>query len=343
IGYDWLYKDLAGEARDQIKHAIIEKGIRPSLESKNTGFLKVKNNWNQVCNAGIAYGAIAIMEDEPLLASTIINRAIKSIQLPMEDYAPDGAYPEGYNYWGYGTSFNVLFINALEQIAGTDFNLSNQKGFMATADYYLHMSGPTGQPFNYSDATASKELEPAMFWFANKRKDPSLLLAEQNAIRKTNTKGLIDNRLLPALLIWSIGKTNKDATPATLNWIGGGKTPVSLMRSSWTDPGAVFIGIKGGSADASHAHMDIGSFVMESDGVRWAIDPGMQEYESLESKGLNIFKGGVDSDRWKVYRNTNYIHNTLTVDSQLQQLKGKAEIISSSVKQVFPFAVIDLK
>ena len=32
--------------------------------------------------------------------------------------------------------------------------------------------------------------------------------------------------------------------------------------------------------------MDVGSFVFDSDGVRWAMDFGQQEYESLESKTL---------------------------------------------------------
>ncbi len=45
------------------------------------------------------YGALAIYEQQPELALQIINRGITTIQLPMKDYMPDGAYPEGYGYW----------------------------------------------------------------------------------------------------------------------------------------------------------------------------------------------------------------------------------------------------
>ena len=176
IGYDWLYDNLTPASRAIIKDAILKKGLEPSLDPKYNSWLKVENNWNQVCNAGMTYGAMAIYEDEPALAGQIINRAIESIVLPMKDYAPDGAYPEGYGYWGYGTSFNVMFISAVEKLFKKDFGLSEMPGFLKTAGYLENMTGPSGNPFNYSDAGSKGGLNPAMFWFATKLKDPSLLM-----------------------------------------------------------------------------------------------------------------------------------------------------------------------
>jgi hypothetical protein len=147
IGYDWLYPQLPASSRSLIKAAIIEKGLKPSMDSRYNSWLSVTHNWNQVCNAGMTYGAIAIYEDEPQLAKNIINRAIQTIVLPMEDYSPDGAYPEGYGYWGYGTSFNVMFISAVEKLFGKDFGLSSKPGFLATARYLENMTGPIRQPF----------------------------------------------------------------------------------------------------------------------------------------------------------------------------------------------------
>lgn len=100
IGYDWLYDQLSEESRNTIKEAILKKRLEPSLNTKHNNWLKALHNWDQVCNAGMAYGAMAIYEDQPLIARQIINRAIETIALPMKDYAPDGVYPEGYGYWG---------------------------------------------------------------------------------------------------------------------------------------------------------------------------------------------------------------------------------------------------
>ncbi len=174
IGYDWLYDDLSLSSRNIIKEAILKKGIEPSLEAKSNSWLKATHNWNQVCNAGMTYGALAIYEDKPELASQIIDRAIGSIKLPMEDYKPDGAYGEGYGYWGYGTSFNLMFLSAIEKAFGSDFGLSNTEGFFKTATYLQNMVGSTGKTFNYSDAgSGNGGLNPAMFWFAKKTKNNS--------------------------------------------------------------------------------------------------------------------------------------------------------------------------
>jgi hypothetical protein len=81
---------------------------------------------------------------------------------------------------------------------------------------------------------------------------------------------------------------------------------------------------------------------MESHGVRWAADFGMQDYESLESKGIRLFGRTQDAERWKVFRLNNYVHNTLTIDNQLQLVKGYARIDRHSDKAGFAFAISDI-
>ena len=46
--------------------------------------------------------------------------------------------------------------------------------------------------------------------------------------------------------------------------------------------------------------------------------------------------------RWSVFRLNNFSHNTLTIDSKLQVVKGVANIDKSSAKPVFMYAVSDL-
>lgn len=343
LGYDWLHDDLSAESRAKLREAILKKGLEPSLDPKHNGWLNATHNWNQVCNAGMTFGALAIHEDQPDLASRIVNRAIESVVKPMNDYAPDGAYPEGYGYWGYGTSFNVLLISALEKALGSDFGLTKQPGFLPTARYLQHMTGPSGQSFNYSDAGTGGSLQPAMFWFAQKQNDPSLLWVEKSRLSEGNGSDLVDNRLLPAALIWG-GQMNlaRIPEPATTVWTGGGPSPVALMRSSWTDPAGVYLGLKAGSASVNHAHMDAGSFVMEADGVRWAMDFGMQNYESLESKGIQLFGRTQDAQRWSVFRYSNRVHNTLTINDELQRVKGYAPLTHSSDSPAFKSATTDL-
>lgn len=340
IGYDWLYNDLPASSRNIIKQAILKNGIEPSLNTKYNYWLKATNNWNQVCNTGMALGAIATYEDHPDLSLQIINRSIKAVALPMKQYEPDGGYPEGYGYWSYGTTYNVLLISALESAFGKDFGLTGKGSFMKTASFLQSMTAPSGRPFNFSDAGKGAEFNPALFWFANRLHNPSLLWVTKQQLA-TNIS--LSSRFLPAAMFWGNGIAVSNATaPVNTVWVGQGVTPVALMRTSWTDPNAIYVGFKGGSPSESHAHMDEGSFVMEADGIRWAMDLGMQNYESLESKGIDLWNMSQSSPRWKVLRYNNKMHNTLTLSNSLQNVKGKASIISRSADVRFMNAVADL-
>jgi hypothetical protein len=341
IGYDWLYNVLPTSSKETIRAAILKKGVDPSLNDKYNWFLKSEYNWNQVCNAGMLYGVLAIYEDIPELSKLIISRAIESIKLPMDNYAPDGAYPEGYGYWDYGTSFNIMFLSAIEKLFGTDYGLSESQGFMKTAGYMENMVTPLKLNYNYSDCGDGAGFNPAMFWFANKLNDLSLLWSEKGFIQKDRLH--TGNRLLPAVLIWGSNVKFADIQPPKeMVWTGQGINPVIMMRTSWTDTKAIYLGFKGGTASSNHAHMDVGSFIMEAGGVRWASDFGMQDYHSLESKGIDLWNNKQNSSRWQIFRYNNFSHNTLTIDNKLHAVEGYADIRSYSSNPEFMNAISDL-
>jgi len=342
IGYDWLYDALSADARKIIADAILQKGLDASMNTTYAWYKTATHNWNQVCNAGITFGALAIYDEMPELSKYVIDNAIESIKLPMADYAPDGGYPEGYSYWDYGTTFNVLFISAIEKIFGTDFGLAESSAFLKTARFQQNMTGATHLCYNFCDCGLGGSLSPAMFWFASKLKDPSLLWNEKYYIE--NKPVPLGERILPALLLWGSELNFNDIQPPKdLLWSGHGITPVALMRTSWTDPKAIFAGFKGGTGSSNHAHLDAGSFVMEANGVRWAADFGMQDYNSLETKGVDLWNRSQNSQRWEVFRYNNFVHNTLTVDGQLHRVNGHADIIATSSTPDYISATVQLQ
>lgn len=318
IGYDWLYDCLRGDSKKMIMESIIDKGFGPSKDKRYNWFLKSSNNWNQVCNAGMALGALSIFEDVPDESSFMIERALQTLGSCVEGYAPDGNYPEGYNYWGYGTTFNVFLIAALESALGTDAGLCDYPGFIESAKYMLYMAGTTGLAFNFSDARETKQSFPAQFWFAYHQDDASLLWNELEFLKDSCSRFTAEEeRFLPLSLIYgSRIDMDKVVQPKEKMWHGNGKTPVVLVRTDWEYGKGCYLGIKGGKARESHGHMDAGSFVFEAMGVRWAQDMGMQEYNSLEEKGVNLWDSSQDGQRWDVFRYNNFVHNTLTVNGK---------------------------
>jgi len=340
IGYDWLHDDLPQASRLTIRQAILEKGLEPSL--KNKGWARGHNNWNQVCNGGITLGALAIMEDKPDLALKLVHRAVNGVQVVMKYYEPDGAYPEGPGYWVYGTSYNVVLLAALESALGTDFNLSKAPGFARGASYYQHVTGPTGWYFNYPDSGSRGGFQPAVFWFAQKYGQPSLAWHQHQLWKDAlahGTSSLVRSRFAPLILCW---RADKQAVPKDLYWRGRGSNPVAMFRTSWTDQDATYLAIKGGSPGVSHGHMDVGSFVLDAEGVRWAVDLGPESYHKIESRGMNLWGRSQGGERWRIFRYNNLSHNTLVVDGKHQMVSGNAPIVRFSKARSFPHVVFDM-
>ena len=339
IGLDWLYPSLSGSSRDAIAQAIINKGLLPSLNPENSKWLEFANNWNQVCNAGMVFGALAVNDRIPDLAMNILRRSIKSITTAMRVYEPDGGYPEGYGYWTYGTTFNVMMISALEKEVGPGVIPLNA-GFLKTGYYLRHMAGPSGQNFNYSDNHPVVPLNPAMFWFARKNNDPSLLFNEMRLLRES--RHLHRVRELPTVMLWAIGiDFNQGAAPKELVWVGKGQNQAATLRSDWSDE-ALFLGLKAGSPRYPHGHMDAGSFVFDALGERWATDLPPQNYHSLEKEGLRIWRTKQDSDRWRVFRLSNHSHSTITINDQPLIVDAEAQIELISDRPEFMSCVSDL-
>ncbi|AWW29053.1 heparinase [Echinicola strongylocentroti] len=343
IGYDWLYPVMSERERRLIKEAIVQKGLKPSYDEKYNRFLQLDNNWNQVCNAAMVWGALAIYDEEPILAEKTIARAVSSAMKPIKKYGDHGGFAEGPMYWTYGTTYHVLMLEAL---AGAYWNTRiplYSEGFLRSGQFFLNMIANSGRAFNWSDALEKHCLNPAIFWLANKTGDSSLLWNEKKILENRDYHGLVTSRFLPMVLLFGAGRSPEDiSAPSSRLWTGSGDNEVVTMRTSWEDPSGIFLGFKLGNAQEHHAHMDMGAFVMEAEGVRWAKDLGMQDYHSLSSKKVNLWDSSQDGGRWTVFRYNNHGHNTLTLDDSLMDVRGQAKLLRSSDSEGFQYAIGDL-
>lgn len=335
IGYDWLYHELGEEDRTTIRQAIVEKGLKPGF--RGGWWVTKANNWNPVCHGGLAIGALAVAEDAPGPAERTLARSLEHLPIALHEYGPDGAYPEGPGYYQYGTTYMVLALAALESACGTSFGLAESPGFLQSPGYHLHVTGPFGRYFRYYDMSDTHyDMLPAMHWFARRTGDASLLWWEQPAftaflasdgedLDPTNRK----QRFVPLVLLWGLPTGGDRIAPASNHWIGHGPCPVAMHRSSWSDPDASFVAIKGGSVSNNHSHMDMGTFAVDMLGERWAEDLGKEKYNKLEQQGLDIWDRGQGSDRWRVFRHSAPAHNVLVVDDQELLAEPHASIIAS--------------
>jgi hypothetical protein len=105
------------------------------------------------------------------------------------------------------------------------------------------------------------------------------------------------------------------------------------MRSDWTGRNAWFVGFKGGDDAANHAHLDLGTFVLDALGQRWAMELGSDDYN---------LPGYFGAQRWSYYRLRTEGQNTLTMDGQNQPVKSAAPIIEFASHPNWASAIADL-
>jgi hypothetical protein len=117
---------------------------------------------------------------------------------------------------------------------------------------------------------------------------------------------------------------------------------VATFRSSWTDPSALFVAVKAGTPSASHAHLDIGSFILDAMGERWSLDLGMQDYNELEQRGFDLWGNKQGAQRWTLFRYHNQGHSTLVVNGAEQVIASRAPISSFSDAPNDRHATIDM-
>lgn len=339
---DWVGSDLPAATVEKAKAALIELGIMPSYNKEgNVGWINGNNNWNQVCHGGMIAASIVIAEKDPELAAKTISRALEGMPHALEEYGPDGVYPEGSTYWGYGTSFTVLTAAMFESAFGTDFGLANYPALKESADFRLWSNAPSGWYFNFADCgdRRSENGDITLAWFGTKTGN-SIYFERDRFLRDPKEMGELA-RYAGAGLVWlsQFKETTKKELPEA--WKGGGDNPVVFFRGSGANTRQYYFGGKGGRGSVNHGNMDVGSFVFELDGVRWVVDPGNQSYHELEKTGFNLWGRCQECERWTLLTKNNYGHSTITVNDALHNVDGYSDFIDFKAGSQ-PQATIDM-
>lgn len=323
-GYDWLYPSLTTAQRAMCEQAIIDKALKPAkgIYDKGGWWSKPGNNWSQVCGAGIALAAAAVAGHDQGLSEELFGRGVKLVTGCAKFYEPDGMYPEGPGYWQYGTNFHVMLLAACP---GLDWPVEDTPILRKAGDSIMQLTSPSRMTFNFADAGAGHEApSAAQCWLATHYQDgPQAREVREHLTQALDLgKGRISgDRYFPLAVLWLPAAATAGPAPPTAAVFGGDQA-VAMFRTGW-DADATWLAIKGGTPTTNHSHMDVGSFVYDSHGIRWLHDLGSDNYNMPDYFG---------NKRWTYFRLQNRSHNTLEIAGQLQNARSKpCPIIDSTL------------
>ncbi|WVR05880.1 hypothetical protein IAU60_002906 [Kwoniella sp. DSM 27419] len=329
IGYDWLYDFWTDEQRDAIMWSILNLGLRLGHDAlsgassasgynwwagSQTGNPMVDGNWNCVINGGLTQAAIAIMGRDPtgLAQQTLDLTVPDAYNNCFQGAFSDGTWAETPNYWYFGTTGAAEMVNALISAYGDDRGLSaSNPGFNLTSVYHMYVQGMTSL-FDYGDHGPNKYSATAnsLILFANVFNTPRYALYQRDH----------HDAAEPWSMFWY-----DPATDGT--WWDGlaldhhfddPRGQWATARSSWSDNSGTYWAMKASelTGHQTHGDLDVGDFVLDAMGQRWAGELGSGQYLST-----GYFSSEAqDSQRWLYYRKRTEGQNTLLINNENQNV-----------------------
>lgn len=343
IAYDWLFDALPETTRKIIKGSIYKNSISNVLREYEKGgpgsWAKRETNWNVVCNTGMTLGALAVAEDYPEEAETILKNAAHYMPNCLKHFAPDGVCYEGPAYWGYTNSYLSLYLKAVNDNGGDQGGIGQLPGVSRTALFYKRTLTPSGQRFNFGNASTEEVMNtPAFFFFSRKYQQPEVAEWFRKEIEKTIKQNQPIHQLFFLSLPWfnPASPTQNENIPS-LEVYHNSINDLVVLNGNRKEKGSVFLVAKGGLPNQAHQQMDCGTFIIESDSVCWTEDLGADDYALP-----GFWDGKPGGDRWKYFRNNNFSHNTLNIDRQPQYANGKAFVCEENTRTAHPYARLNL-
>ncbi len=351
LGYYFHRHQMSATQRGQVIGRLMEAGVRPTVRQLDTLFGKgqPQSNWTGVTLGGLLATA-TLLANDPYLppdfadqSALIYESYAKYIPGILDRLEADGVWDESVSYFNYMGRYLSLSLQLFNEVTGKRHPIVRDGRLVAGANFAVTMTGPNDlKPFNFADGSAVVHHLLAQYLGLTVQRQRGLAeLARRNLV-KIMDRNLLDVEFLPLALLWyqpvnPRALINKPLMKVFRNTKGD----FFAARSSWTDPGALFVAGKGGSAQFSHAQLDMGSFVIEGNGERWVDDLGRDSY-SLENYfyATPNLEDNDGNNRWQYFRTNSLSHNVLTFDGRLQMPSGVVKAIG--VKETFPGGYISL-
>ena len=314
--YDWMYNDWDEEQRMIVRNAIVHYGAEPTLHytrAYNKFAGETGGNWGQVIMSGLCATGLALAgegEEYKDLSNEIINRAVTALtNMHPKTISPDGDYVEGVGYWGYGMMNYLPFLGAMWTSLGTTAGLADLPGMRRCGNLPIGSTGPQGY-YNFADTAGGGVITVGGYFFLSEYfDDPTYGAFQINYTSKSGGEW-------DSIILYEPKEEYKDYLKYMPKYTySPGNNETVTIRRSWVDDNAAFLGVKAGANTSWHDHLDVGSYIYDFLGVRWAIELGADDYNHL-----NFYEDG----KYAFYRNRAEGQNALVInpDGKVDQNTG---------------------
>lgn len=257
-------------------------------------WVTISDNFQGVISGGVLSLAFSMLDEAATDSDRndllyIIENVIKSMELAVSLYAPDGGYFEGVSYSDYMLGNLTKGMEALFNCCGSDYSLGSAQGFADAGSFFVYMQTAKNR-FNFHDCIPGVTATWIPSWLAYRYGEMSA--SEMNYLQNEIRKAAPD---VLGLLNYSracdkYGFCDVSDEPLDIYYRNAG---TGSFRNSFNTDIPTFAGIHGGRTGLTHDMLDAGEFVFEADGVTWAMDLGSDNYNLpsyFDTNGYKLYR-----------------------------------------------------
>ena len=293
VGYDTFYDVLTDEQKQYIIEKTTEYSLANSVHAYETTFKigsewRVANgNWGAVCPGGMTSALISFAGEKwgmPVgTQEFLLSNAMYSIEYPAMLFYPDGSWSEGPGYWSYTIRyFAGAFLGSLYFSTGSTWGFMRPEGVSECLNGFIHLTSESSGTFNFADSSSSFSSAPAGFLVSKMLNDSASMAEWKNIYSLATASGN------PYGILWYDPPTEEATELPKDVWLRS--AGAGVMREKWNDSQSAYVGVKGGQNYTNHDNLDLGNFIFDALGERWAMELGKDDY-NIEGGywGLNAY------------------------------------------------------
>ncbi len=339
IGYDWNFYRLDLRQNETVRNRILEFGLNPGLDvyknpdGKSLVWFRMNNHWNHICASGLILGALAVGDDFPDIKNQVLYHAVRNLLPTIELNEPDGVWSPGPASWVLANNYLAMAMSAMTSSLGHDFGLSSRPGMDNAALWYIKMTGPSGQIFNFGlDVARQITIAPALAWYSNiyDKNEPNKLFRTQIEKQLSGAVQYKRDALFYLSLPWLINNGEDEGSNPRLK-IMEGAIDMMVFSGNGVNNENLYLAAKGGSRNLGNQQLDAGTFVVDAFGERWVSDPPVENQKNI-----------TDEVAWENPANTNANHSCLVIAETKQNPEGECRLSRSDGNAQQPFGIYDL-
>jgi len=309
-------------------------------------------NQSLISNGGVMVAAIAMYDEDPEYFQDVIRGALRATEGGTIVYFPNGEYAEGISYWRYaGGRFPQVF-KAMQTSMGTDWGRTEIPGVLETATFPFRMRGAT-TAYAFGDGQPEDAVIPLMMFCADQTNNKSL--AQYRKDKMGQSGSIVD----VANWVFDTEKYNDGLDVYDADIYNQNNSTV-ILKTGWSLADAT-IALHGGANNDPHGHMDVGSFQLDMNGVRFGMDLPRDEYNLRDLGHYNkkrvdeFWPEGYPFTGGHYYRIKGEGHNTVIANRQETNIKsskdaksydmnrgGKSTFTKTEFGETTSFAILDM-